>query len=83
MFYCYFRLKFNRNGQICIAGFCTPTDAEADDVAIWLPRVTSSKAATNISATKVRTAKYIVANVGDEFCRLVEQEQECAGWSGE
>ena len=75
-----FRLRFNRNGQICIAGFCGPADAEPDDIAIWLPHIASQKA--DISAAAVRTAKYIVANVGDQFCRLVEQEQECSSWSG-
>lgn len=76
-----FRLKFNRNGQICIAGFCKPSDAEPDDITIWLPHISSKE--RNVSAADVKTARYIISNVGDEFCRLVEQEQECASWSGE
>lgn len=76
----FYRLKFNRSGQICIAGFCEPSDAEPDDIALWLPHRSSKK--RTITSADVRTAKYIVANVGDEFCKLVEQEQECVIWSG-
>lgn len=74
------RLKFRQNGQICIAGFCDPTEAEPDDITIWLPHITTK--GRHITDNDKETAKYIIANVGEEFCRLVEQEQECTSWSG-
>ena len=73
-------MKFSKSGQICIAGFCHPSEAEPDDITIWLPHLGAKE--RTLSKEDIKTAKYIIANVGDEFCSLVEQEQECLNWSG-
>ncbi|CAH1784257.1 unnamed protein product, partial [Owenia fusiformis] len=70
-FYAFRRLRYSNKGYLTIAGFSEPTDAEIDDIDLWMPRI-------NMTSTTldVETSLYIIMNVGDRFCKLVEQEKE-------
>ena len=102
------RLKFSTKGFLTIAGFCQPSDADADDVELWMPCLPCKyfeQLHTSINnyycanynygfniecilltafyfisvfepKLDVNMAKYVIANVGDRFCELVEQEKE-------
>jgi len=70
-FYAFRRLKFSTKGFLTIAGFCQPPDADADDVELWMPCLPLFEPKLD-----VEMAKYVIANVGDRFCELVEQEKE-------
>ena len=58
-----------------IAGFSEPSDADVDDIELWYPRYP-----TTAPALSVDMAKYLMQNVGDRFCELVEQEKEAMMW---
>lgn len=84
-FYAFRRLRFSQRGILTTAGFSEPADAEFEDLQLWLPSsALENSPKVSHSAPPlldVATAKYIIANVGDEFCKLVEQEKECRGWA--
>ena len=60
---------------LSIAGFSEPTDAEADDIELWMPSTPIIPPAID-----VQMAKYLLTHVGDRFCELVEQEKEAMSW---
>ena len=71
----FFRLKFSNKGHLTISGFSEPADADADDIELWYPRWPLFEPTIG-----VEMAKYVIANVGDRFCELVEQEKEAMSW---
>ena len=77
--YCRFiafrRLKYNPKGVVAAAGFLEPSDADVEDLKLWYPH---DSVGTGLS---IEMAKYLVRNVGDRFCELVEQEKEAMGWA--
>ena len=77
--YCRFiafrRLKFNSKSVVAVAGFSEPSDADVDDLKLWYPQDAPS------SELSVEMAKYLMQNVGDRFCELVEQEKEAMMWA--
>ncbi|XP_074643644.1 uncharacterized protein LOC141900577 isoform X2 [Tubulanus polymorphus] len=79
-FYAFRRLKYNQKGTLVMAGFSSPSDAEADDLALWAPDVNNYTQTPRLSA---EVGCYIVQHVGDKFCELVEQEKEARSWAPE
>jgi [histone H3]-dimethyl-L-lysine9 demethylase len=55
-----------------MSGFCKPSDADADDIELWLPVAVSDRRFT------VEKAKYTIAILSDSFVRLLEEEKEAA-----
>ena len=58
-----------------IAGFSEPSDADVDDIELWYPRFPTTSPAIDLEM-----ARYVMANLGDRFCELVEQEKEAMMW---
>lgn len=71
-----FRLNTTKKGTCRATGFCSPRDADGADVSLWMPLVPITTPQIDIDM-----AKYIVKNVGNRFCELVEQEKEAMSWS--
>ena len=61
--------------MLSIAGFSEPSDAEADDIELWMPRMPLMEPILDLTM-----AKYMITNVGDKFCEMVEQEKEAMSW---
>lgn len=64
------RLVFTRKGVLRVEGFLSPQQSDPDAMNLWIP---SSSLAEGID---LETSKYILANVGDQFCQLVMSEKE-------
>ncbi|XP_073198969.1 lysine-specific demethylase 3A isoform X3 [Lepidochelys kempii] len=69
-FFHFRRLRFNRHGLLREEGFLTPDKYDSEAISLWLPL------AKNVVGLDLDTAKYILANIGDHFCRLVISEKE-------
>ncbi|XP_062977101.1 lysine-specific demethylase 3B isoform X1 [Elgaria multicarinata webbii] len=69
-FFHFRRLIFTRKGILRVEGFLNPQQSDCDAMSLWIP---SSSPAEGID---LETSKYILANVGDQFCQLVMSEKE-------
>ncbi|XP_074865431.1 lysine-specific demethylase 3B [Carettochelys insculpta] len=69
-FFHFRRLIFTRKGILRVEGFLNPQQSDPDAMSLWVP---SSSPAEGID---LETSKYILANVGDQFCQLVMSEKE-------
>nr|XP_020645553.1 lysine-specific demethylase 3B isoform X1 [Pogona vitticeps] len=69
-FFHFRRLIFTRKGILRVEGFLNPQQSDSDAMSLWIP---SSSPAEGID---LETSKYILANVGDQFCQLVMSEKE-------
>ncbi|XP_075712622.1 lysine-specific demethylase 3A [Rhinoderma darwinii] len=69
-FFHFRRLHFNKHGLLREGGFLTPNKYDAEAINLWLPLVNS------VVDLDLDTAKYILANIGDHFCKLVMSEKE-------
>ncbi|XP_036872343.1 lysine-specific demethylase 3B isoform X4 [Manis javanica] len=69
-FFHFRRLIFTRKGVLRVEGFLSPQQSDPDAMSLWIP---SSSLAEGID---LETSKYILANVGDQFCQLVMSEKE-------
>ncbi|KAG9469604.1 hypothetical protein GDO78_020118 [Eleutherodactylus coqui] len=69
-FFHFRRLYFNKHGLLREGGFLTPNKYDAEAINLWLPLVNS------VVDLDLDTAKYILANIGDHFCKLVMSEKE-------
>ncbi|NXA62384.1 KDM3B demethylase, partial [Mohoua ochrocephala] len=69
-FFHFRRLVFTRKGILRVEGFLNPQQSDPDAMSLWIP---SSSPAEGID---LETSKYILANVGDQFCQLVMSEKE-------
>ncbi|NWS23736.1 KDM3B demethylase, partial [Polioptila caerulea] len=69
-FFHFRRLVFTRKGILRVEGFLNPQQSDPDAMSLWIP---SSAPAEGID---LETSKYILANVGDQFCQLVMSEKE-------
>lgn len=62
--------RYTKNGQLAIAGFSDPhRDAMSEDLKLWLPEVPPQELDFDMS-------KFLLSQVGDHFCDLLEQEKE-------
>ena len=62
-------------GVYVSSGFSIPTDADAVEISLWMPLRPIIEPQID-----VEMAKYIIKNVGNRFCELVEQEKEAMSW---
>ncbi|OCT96633.1 hypothetical protein XELAEV_18008842mg [Xenopus laevis] len=69
-FFHFRRLHFNKHGMLKEGGFLTPNKYDAEAINLWLPL------ASSVVDLDLDTAKYILANIGDHFCKLVMSEKE-------
>ncbi|CAJ0937866.1 unnamed protein product [Ranitomeya imitator] len=69
-FFHFRRLHFNKHGLLREGGFLTPNKYDAEAINLWLPLIAS------VVDLDLDTAKYILANIGDHFCKLVMSEKE-------
>ncbi|KAG8546473.1 hypothetical protein GDO81_018824 [Engystomops pustulosus] len=69
-FFHFRRLYFNKHGLLREGGFLTPNKYDAEAMNLWLPLVNS------VVDLDLDTAKYILANIGDHFCKLIMSEKE-------
>ncbi|XP_065339068.1 probable JmjC domain-containing histone demethylation protein 2C isoform X3 [Cloeon dipterum] len=69
-FYYFRRLRYTKNGQLAIAGFSDPhLDAKEEDVKLWTPDTVPNDLDANM-------AKFLLTEVGDQFCDIIQQELE-------
>ncbi|XP_047658232.1 lysine-specific demethylase 3B isoform X3 [Tachysurus fulvidraco] len=69
-FFHFRRLAFTKKGVLRVEGFLTPQQSDSMAMGLWLP------AANAHEGLDLDTSKYILANVGDQFCQLVMSEKE-------
>ena len=70
-FYAFRRLKYAKNGQVCVDGFCDPNrDYSKEDDALW--NVSPSSAPKNLTPDQ---AKYLIENTRTDFDLIVQQER--------
>merc|ERR1712223_1030021 len=70
-FYAFRRLKYAKNGQVCVAGFCDPNrDYSKEDSDVW--NVSPKSAPKNLTAEK---AKYLLENTRTDFDLIIQQER--------
>lgn len=71
-FYAFRRLRYTKNGQLAVAGFSDPVkDAYGEDLRLWVPDL-----AAPASDLDCEMSKFLLTHVGDQFCDLVQQENE-------
>merc|ERR1719270_2241238 len=71
-FYAFRRLRYTKNGQIAVAGFCDPKqDAQIEDLKLWLPSQDLSP--KNMDK---ENARLIIKNLTSQFHSIYKQEQE-------
>ena len=71
-FYAFRRLRYTKNGQIAVAGFCDPKqDAQIEDLKLWLPSQDLSP--KNMDK---ENACLILKNLTSQFHSIYKQEQE-------
>ncbi|XP_029020526.1 lysine-specific demethylase 3B isoform X2 [Betta splendens] len=69
-FFHFRRLAFTRKGVLRVEGFLSPQQSDSMAMSLWLPVLTVQE------GLDLDTSKYILANVGDQFCQLVMSEKE-------
>ena len=70
-FYAFRRLKYAKNGQVCVAGFCDPDrDYGKDDIDVW--NVSPKSSPKNLTIEK---AKYLLENIRTDFDLIIQQER--------
>ncbi|KAK7922840.1 hypothetical protein WMY93_009742 [Mugilogobius chulae] len=69
-FFHFRRLAFTRKGILRVEGFLSPQQSDAMAMGLWLPSPAFQE------GLDLDTSKYILANVGDQFCQLVMSEKE-------
>uniref|UniRef100_A0A8C1HEG5 Lysine-specific demethylase n=1 Tax=Cyprinus carpio carpio TaxID=630221 RepID=A0A8C1HEG5_CYPCA len=63
-------LAFTKKGVLRVEGFLSPQQSDSMAMGLWLPSLTAQE------GLDLDTSKYILANVGDQFCQLVMSEKE-------
>ncbi|XP_028315844.1 lysine-specific demethylase 3B isoform X2 [Gouania willdenowi] len=69
-FFHFRRLAFTRKGLLRVEGFLSPQQSDSMAMGLWLPAPAVQE------GLDLDTSKYILANVGDQFCQLVMSEKE-------
>ncbi|XP_041079696.1 lysine-specific demethylase 3B-like isoform X2 [Polyodon spathula] len=69
-FFHFRRLAFTRKGVLRVEGFLNPQQSDTQAMSLWVPSPTIPE------GLDLETSKYILANVGDQFCQLVMSEKE-------
>ncbi|XP_073413000.1 lysine-specific demethylase 3B isoform X1 [Dendrobates tinctorius] len=69
-FFHFRRLVFTRKGILRVEGFLSPQQSDSEAMRLWIPNPVPAE------GIDLETSKYILANVGDQFCQLVMSEKE-------
>ncbi|KAK9517972.1 hypothetical protein VZT92_023301 [Zoarces viviparus] len=69
-FFHFRRLSFSRKAALRVEGFLSPQQSDSMAMGLWLPAPAVQE------GLDLDTSKYILANVGDQFCQLVMSEKE-------
>ncbi|XP_044136566.1 lysine-specific demethylase 3B [Bufo gargarizans] len=69
-FFHFRRLVFTRKGILRVEGFLSPQQSDSEAMRLWVPNAVPAE------GIDLETSKYILANVGDQFCQLVMSEKE-------
>ncbi|XP_067222552.1 lysine-specific demethylase 3B isoform X2 [Chanodichthys erythropterus] len=69
-FFHFRRLAFTKKGVLRVEGFLSPQQSDSMAMGLWLPSLVAQE------GLDLDTSKYILANVGDQFCQLVMSEKE-------
>ncbi|XP_066505214.1 lysine-specific demethylase 3B isoform X2 [Hoplias malabaricus] len=69
-FFHFRRLAFTKKGILRVEGFLSPQQSDNMAMGLWLPSTNTQ------DGLDLDTSKYILANVGDQFCQLVMSEKE-------
>ncbi|KAL1261500.1 hypothetical protein QQF64_006765 [Cirrhinus molitorella] len=69
-FFHFRRLAFTKKGVLRVEGFLSPQQSDSMAMGLWLPSLAVKE------GLDLDTSKYILANVGDQFCQLVMSEKE-------
>uniref|UniRef100_A0AAY4D450 Lysine-specific demethylase n=1 Tax=Denticeps clupeoides TaxID=299321 RepID=A0AAY4D450_9TELE len=69
-FFHFRRLAFTKKGVLRVEGFLSPQQSDNMAMGLWLPSPAIKE------GLDLDTSKYILANVGDQFCQLVMSEKE-------
>ncbi|MBN3291739.1 KDM3B demethylase, partial [Polypterus senegalus] len=69
-FFHFRRLAFTRKGVLRVEGFLNPQQSDPHAMSLWIPTSVTPE------GLDLETSKYILANVGDQFCQLVMSEKE-------
>ncbi|XP_041930091.1 lysine-specific demethylase 3B isoform X1 [Alosa sapidissima] len=69
-FFHFRRLAFTKKGVLRVEGFLSPQHSDNMAMGLWLPSAAVKE------GLDLDTSKYILANVGDQFCQLVMSEKE-------
>ena len=70
-FYAFRRLKYAKNGQVCVAGFCDPNrDYSKEDDALW--NVSPESVPKNLTTDQ---ANFLIENIRTDFDLIVKQER--------
>uniref|UniRef100_A0A4W3JU94 Lysine-specific demethylase n=1 Tax=Callorhinchus milii TaxID=7868 RepID=A0A4W3JU94_CALMI len=69
-FFHFRKLAFTRTGVLRVGGFLNPKQCDTEALSLWIPSRTPAE------GLDLETSKYILANVGDQFCQLVMSEKE-------
>ncbi|XP_069052136.1 lysine-specific demethylase 3B isoform X3 [Lepisosteus oculatus] len=69
-FFHFRRLAFTRKGVLRVEGFLSPQQSDPQAMGLWVPSPAAQE------GLDLDTSKYILANVGDQFCQLVMSEKE-------
>ncbi|XP_069755348.1 lysine-specific demethylase 3B-like isoform X2 [Narcine bancroftii] len=69
-FFHFRKLAFTRTGVLRVGGFLNPRQCDTEALSLWIPSRTPAE------GLDLETSKYILANVGDQFCQLVMSEKE-------
>lgn len=69
-FYAFRKLCYSAKGLIAVSGFCKPSDADADDVELWLPIVSSA------NGLNIETAKYLISLLSTSVSQLIQDEKQ-------
>lgn len=74
-FYAFRRLRYTKNGQLSVVGFCDPNeDARPEDIDVWTAKkVAPSSKREELSSEQ---AVFLVNNLMDDFDLIMAQERE-------
>uniref|UniRef100_T1IIC8 [histone H3]-dimethyl-L-lysine(9) demethylase n=1 Tax=Strigamia maritima TaxID=126957 RepID=T1IIC8_STRMM len=70
-FFAFRKLKISKTATMANDGFADPNSVSKEDLKLWLPQPDDPPRDLDLS-----TSKFILTHVGNQFCGLVQQEQE-------
>lgn len=72
-FYSFRKTRWSKGNMLYDGGFASPNDATEEEKSLWLPDTVSSGQQDSLD---FHVARFILSQVGDQFCSLMRQEEE-------